>query len=446
MSKNDAFKLILISLIFSVSILVIIPRFNIKVNHLLLELDSYVGGYSVTVFGKVFDLGDFKKGIDVGGLKRLSFVIGDEGTQNIEGDSKVVKTTTEKRMQLGGYKEFQVYISTIDGKVKLIVDVPTNTNIESLAFLLSGTGNVTFKPLKNPSEWKAEDIAIFAKSPDFWVTSDISREDVSDLVVSKNSAGQDQFKIVFTTEGKAKFNKLAKENVNKPVAFFVNDQELPTLIPVIDESLAKDIQFDPVLTGGFPNNLLDTLLIQYKSGILPVKISSPEAFEVAPRFGNNFINRFGVALIVGFAASLVLSLARFGKRGTILTVAVFLSTCFLLALIKFFSVFINFPLLSAIFVILFLFVQNGYEIFYKLKLEEVEDKPFNYVLEKVFNEQLSVTKYLAILLFFTMLIVSRFTSGELLSFVYTLVFGSLGLLYFYFVLKTLLETSGGKNK
>ncbi|MBU0535099.1 hypothetical protein KJ816_02770 [Patescibacteria group bacterium] len=446
MLKNENFRLVLISLIFSASVLVILPRIEIYVSNKLLKVDSYVGGYSPKIFGKVIDLSDFKKGMDVGGMERVVFTIGDAGTENVETNSQLVKEITEKRMKSGGYKEYQVYISKTDGKYQLVVEVPKYVDINYLAVLLNGTGNLTFKTLKNPAEWGPEEAARLVASPDSWLPTDISRSDVSDLAISKGSTGQDQLQIIFKPEGKAKFNKVAKENVNKPVAFFINDQDFPVLITVIDESLAADALVDPTLTGYFPQGFLQSFLIQYKNGPLPVKLFSPEAFDVAPKFGSNFIEKFGLALLVGFSATLILSLIRFKKEGILLSMSVFLSICLFLALVKVFSVSVNFALVAGTLTALLLFVEKGYEILYKIKLEESKDKPFGYVIEKVFGEQGDIFKYVIILLFFTMLLVLRSAKGELVSFIYSIVIGCLCLPYLYFVFKTLLETSGGKKK
>lgn len=446
MFKNDNFRLFLISLIFSVSALIILPRINIYVSNKLLKVDSYIGGYSPKIFGKVFDLSDFKKGIDVGGMGRVVFTIGDEGAANIDTSFQLVKEITEKRMQASGYKEHQVYILKTDGKYKLVVEVPKYVDINNLAALLTGTGNLTFKTLKNPSEWKPEEITKLAKSPESWLPTDLLRNDVSNLVISKSSTGQDQLQVVLTPEGRIKFNKIAKENVNKPVAFYINDQEFPTLVPVIDASLAGDALIDPTLTGYFPQGFLSSFLIQFNNGPLPVKLSSPETFDVVPKFGSNFIEKFGLALLVGFGATFILSLIRFKKEGILLSVSIFTSLFLFLALVKAFSVSVNFALVAGIFAVLLLFAEKGYEILHKIKLEKSSDKPFGYMLEKVFSEEGDIFKYVTIILFFTMLLVSRLAKGELISFVYSILIGCLCLSYFHFVFKSLLETSGGKKK
>lgn len=446
MFKNENFRLVLIALIFSASILVILPRIQISVSDRLLKIDSYIGGYSPKIFGKVFDLSDFKKGIDVGGMGRIVFTIGDEGTENIETTSQLVKEITEKRIESSAYKEYQVYISKADGKYKLVVEVPKYVDMSYLAPLLYGTGNLTFKTIKDISKWKPGEVTKLAKSPESWLPTDISRNDVSNLVINKSSTGQDQLQVVFTSEGRAKFSKIAKENVNKPLAFYINDQDFPVLIPVIDASLAGDTQVDPTLTGYFPQGFLLSFQIQFKNGLLPVKLTSPEVLDVAPKFGSNFMEKFGLALLAGFGATFVLSLIRFKKEGILLSLSVFFSIVLFLALVKAFSIPVSFALVTGTLAVLLLFAEKGYEILYRVKSERSNDKPFGYVLEKVFSEQGDTFKYVTIILFFTMLLVSRSTKGELISFVYSIVIGCLCLSYFYFVLKSLLETSKGKKK
>ncbi len=69
--KNINFKLGLISTLFTLAVLVVIPSVRININNSLLQLDTYIGGYYINLFDKyVLDLRDFKKGLDLeGGIK-----------------------------------------------------------------------------------------------------------------------------------------------------------------------------------------------------------------------------------------------------------------------------------------------------------------------------------------------------------------------------------------
>jgi hypothetical protein len=439
MFKSENYKLALIAFIFALSVLVVLPKITVSVSNRLLKIDSYIGGYSPNIFGKVFDLSDFKKGIDVGGMASIVFVIGDGGTQNIEAAAQLVKQLTERRMASGGYKEYQVSISRTDGKYRLVVEFPKYVDANYLASTLIGTGNLTFKTLKNPSDWKTENVSKLAQSPESWVPTGISRSDVSDLLIGKGSSGQDQLQIVFTQEGKAKFNSIAKENVEKPVAFFINDQDFPVLIPVMDASLAGEKLVDPTLTGYFPQGFLESFLIQFKNGPLPVKLSSPQALNVPSKFGDDFMVKIGSALLAGFGFSTVYSVIRFKKKGVFLSLSIFYSIMLFLALTKVFFILVNVALIAGMFSVLLLFAERGYEVLLKMSSEDSKDKPFGYVMEKVFAEQGDTIKYLVVILFFTMLLVSRYSGSETVSFVYSVILGCLCLPYFNFVLRSLLE-------
>jgi preprotein translocase subunit SecD len=406
MLKGDNFRLVIISLIFSASVLTVIPKIGVRVSNKLLKIDSSIGGYSPKIFGKVVDLTNFKQGVDAGGMGRLTFTIGDEGSTSIEKNSQLVKEITEKRLDSGGQKEAEVYISKIDGKYNLVVEVPKYVDKNYLAALVYGTGNLTFKTLKDISEWKPEAFATLAKSPESWLPTDISRNDVSNLLVSKGSTGQDQLQIIFTPEGKLKFNKLAKENVDKPIAFYINDQEYPVLIPVVDASLAGDVPVDPALSGYFPQGFILSFQTQFNNGPLPVKLSLPEVSEAAPKFGDNFLEKLGLAILAGFGATTILSLVRFRREGILFSLSVFSSTVLLVALIKIFSITVDMALVIGFLAVISLFAEKGYEILHKIYLEKSSDKPYGYLLEKIFVEQSDVIKYVSVALFFTMLFVS----------------------------------------
>jgi preprotein translocase subunit SecD len=446
MSTKETLKLALISFIFSLSVLVILPRIEIGVNSRLLKIDSYIGGYSLTIFGKTLDLSDFKKSSDFGGTQRITFTIGKDGDADIEATSQLVKQITEQRLISEGYLEYSVYIQKTDGKYNLVVEVPKYVDTAKLAGLLYGTGNLAFKILKDPTNWRSQDLNKLARTYEAWVPTDISRADVSNLIVSKDSTGQDQLQVVLTPQGKTNFNQLAKANVNNPVAFFINDQDTPILIPVIDPSLAGDTLVDPTLTGYFPEGFLSTFLTQFKNGPLPVKLALPELSDSSPKYGANALGGFGLALLAGFGVFFVLSIVLFRARGLTLFISALLSTSLLLAMTKLFSISVSLALIAGILVTFLLFVEKGYGTLRKLRSEESEDKPFGYAVEKVLSDDGSVLKYLVALLFFSMLVVSKFMNGDISSFIYSVLVGSLCLLYFYFVFGFFLRTSKGGRK
>jgi len=81
-----------------------------------------------------------------------------------------------------------------------------------------------------------------------------------------------------------------------------------------------------------------------------------------------------------------------------------------------------------------------------IKSEDGSDRPFEFIVSKVFDNQKETLKYLFLIMFFSMLLVAKFTSADAKSFIYSVMLGSVCLFYFSFVSKSLLKIFGGKGK
>ena len=449
MLKNDYFKTALISIIFSIAVLVVLPRIPIYVNNQLFKIDSYIGGYDIKIFKEkiAIDLRGFRGGMDVQGGKKIVLQAKDPtqtGQLDLKKQEEILsnlKSVVEKRLSQAGYSDYEVGVENLqDGK--LYVAVPKFEDSTTILNLASGNGRIDIKKLNDSVAWdigKASDIIM---NPDNWVSTGIQNGEINDLKLSKNASGQDQLQIIFNIEGRKKFSEFVKTNLNKPFSINLNDSPYPVAVPVISQSLADSPESDPVITGKFPTDIIKDYLIQMKNPFSSDVTSSGEE-NLDPRFGSDFLYKYFTSLLVSLILVLGFFIIKFGKYGLISNGALILSLVVFLAFFKIFSLVVNTPSIVAFTLLIILLVDTTYLLLSKTLSNLSSDKPFNLALYQGFEANKEMIKILPSLVFIFMLILSKYSFGETKSFVLALMLGSIIVPFHYFYsLKAFLELFG----
>ena len=129
MFKKEYFRICLISLLFTFSLLIVIPQIPVYVNSNYYKIDSYLGGYKLMFSnGKSLDLKQFKTGLDVGGGTKLIFQAGisdpNDKEKTIQSPLSIFKT----RMDQSGYYDYEVGVENLD-KNELYVSLPNYVQV-----------------------------------------------------------------------------------------------------------------------------------------------------------------------------------------------------------------------------------------------------------------------------------------------------------------------------
>lgn len=448
MFKNEYFRIGLLSVIFSLSVLVALPKIPVVVNNKLLKLDSYIGGYEVKFPGgkPTLDLKDFKGGLDVAGGTKLVFQVDTAGSNDSQKIIKDLVKVVKNRMDVAGFSDYEVGVES-EKENKIYVTVTKFIYVKKVIGLVTGSGRINFKKMKNPESWSPENAAKVFADPAAWDPTDITEKDVSTIRISKAATGKTQIQIVFTDSGRKKFFELVKNLVDKPIAIHANDSIYPFAVPIISESLVNNPNADPVITGDFQEDALKNFVLQMKFGPLPAQLSSVENFSVDARMGNNFISKYAKAVLVGLVLVLALFVFKFRKFGFLFGVSFLISSTVFLAFFKIFSLVVNIPSIVGLVVFVLLVTDISYVVIKRLRLETLREKPFDLALFQVFEKSKGAFETPVIFIFILMFFVFSFSSGEIRSFVSAVMLGMLLLLFHYsFVLKVLLEVFGRKGR
>lgn len=228
MFKNVHFRLAFISAVFTVCLLIILPRVPVVINKYGLNIDSFVGGYIIPLpGGRVLNLSEFKRGLDLEGGVRI--VLGAKmdkiPANNRASALESAKEVISRRVNLLGVSEPNIQTVKVGESYRILVEIPGVSDVDQAVKLLGQTAQLKFKVIKPGQTWDQSKFIEFYSDPTKWEDTNLTGSDLKGAVVSfaqEPGAVQQtpQVQLQFTNAGRQKFSQIAKQNVNKPVALF----------------------------------------------------------------------------------------------------------------------------------------------------------------------------------------------------------------------------------
>ncbi len=268
--KRLQFRLSFIVFVSILCLLIVLPRIPIKVSYKFVTIDTYVGGYAFSLGDKFVDFSGFNKGLDFSRGKRWLF-----RPVNEEVASETLLPQLSKRLEALNITSYKVDLYTENSETLISVDVPEAQANALIPLVLSGRGAISLKSLASETEWISDAAAEIATNPDAW-TQDA-------LVADAATYLGGSLTLHFSAESRQRFSELALANVDKPIGVFYNDEPIPIAMPVISEQYAQSAgQIDPVISGDFGGVFNSVLVPQLASGKLPTPLSVVSEQELAP--------------------------------------------------------------------------------------------------------------------------------------------------------------------
>ncbi len=448
MSGKETFKIFLISVIFSLALLVFLPQIPLNINSDLWILNSNVGGLQIKVpgsaDGKVLDLNEFKKGSGIGESKKVTFQLSDKELQNKQEVLSSIALVTKKRLNLAGISDFQV---NIEGEDALSVVIPQYEDSDRVVRLVSGNGKLVFRKVKNRDDWNPDQFQNFYLEADRWEDIDIKESDVLGFFrVLDQTTGGYRMQIAFTDEGRAKFYKFAAENIGLPLAVYVSDFNYPFLMPMIGENILENTSTDPAVTTPYAQQVIDDYNLQLKNP-LSSDLTSLETGVVEAKMGSDFITKYFYSFISGLFLISAFFMIKFGAKSIVFSFSLFLSVLVYLAVSKILSIPIGTPLISSLVLITGIISAIGNYIFSRFKTGLKEGKPFEVLYLQILKKDKEIISYPSIFVLFLSFLIMLATSGIAKSFAFAFLIGMLVVvLFYYFLLPTLMWAFRGKQK
>lgn len=451
MFKNLYFKLGLISAISALSFLAVIPRIPLVADNSLIKINSYLGGYTFTLFGGRYtiDLSKFTRGLDLEGGVRVVLEADLQGIDPAD-HAKAIESAIEvleRRVNLLGVSEvFIAPVKTDDG-YRIVVEIPGVENVTQAVELVGQTAQLKFKSLQTDLEWTPEKFEEYYLNPQMWQDSEVSGADLrgAEVVFSQGAtnisqSNRPQIQLRFTEDGLKKFSKLASENVNKPLAIFLDEDSLPISMAEVSPELANGLINDPVISGNFNLQQAQALSVQIRAGALPISVEIVEQKNIGATLGEEAVNKSFFAGAVGLGLVLLFLIYMYKRLGVLASFALLIYALIVLAVFKLIPVVLTMPGIAGFILSIGMASDANILIFERIKEELAWGKPKDLAVKLGFERAWSSIRDSNISSLITALILFEFGTGAVKGFALTLAIGiGVSLFTAIFVVKTFIE-------
>jgi preprotein translocase subunit SecD len=450
MHKKIYLKLALISTISTLAILIALPRIPLIVNNKWLKLDTYIGGYVFNLFNNrvTLDFRNLKKGLDLaGGIKvvlraDMSKIPSEDRDKAIESAKNVI----ERRVNLLGVSEPTVASLKTGDEYRILVEIPGIENVSEAVSLIGQTAQLRFRELTPDKVWSQEKFLEYQYDLTSWQDTEVTGADLrgADVIVGSQtditSANQPQIKLLFTNEGRRKFSELAKRNVNKPIALFLDTDSAPLSMPVVSADLAQGLTDDPVITGSFTFDSAKQLSIQIRAGALPIPVEVLEQETIGATLGSDSINKSIYAGIVGLLLVFLYMVYKYGKFGLLAGVALVIYAALVISIFKLLNVVLTLPGVAGFILSIGMATDANVLIFERIREEILWGKPQTLAIRLGFERAWNSIRDSNASSLITSFILFQSGDGPVRGFALTLAIGILVSLFSsIFVVKTIIE-------
>ena len=283
--------------------------------------------FSPEFLKKEFSLGpDLQGGVSLEYGADTSGIPVSERGEAMEGLRDII----ENRVNLFGVSEPIVQVKKRGEEDRLIVELAGVFDINNAIKIIGETPYLEFKVLPLDVDAASSTVADFAPTQ------------LTGRFLKKASLQFDQGALEptvlldFNEEGKKIFSEITRDNVNKPVAIFLDG--VPISIPIVREEIS---QGQAQISGQFSQKEAQQLVRNLNSGALPVPITLLREETLGAYLGADTLSRMiraGLYGLVGVALFLILF---YRLPGFIAVLALLIYTAFALALFKLIPVYLT---------------------------------------------------------------------------------------------------------
>lgn len=382
--RNTRVLFWLIVMVVTVSLLIDLPRLELKYQWGPLKIDTAIGGYRLSLFnGKFFRDLQFQRGLDLqGGLEVVLEADMKDVPKGAEKEAiESARSVIERRVNLFGVAEPNVQTAKVGSDYRIIVEIPGISETGRALQLIGKTAQLDFRT------WDAEatkSAAAREKPP--YQSSGITGRDLKRAYLTfDESTGAPEVGFELTAEGGKKFKEVTEKLVAKTtdaekiLGIFLDDEpiSLPRVQAVISDR--------GVISGNFTSASAKDLSINLNAGALPVPIKVISQGNIGASLGQESIAKSILAGLVGLTLVLVFMVGSYGRLGLIANVSLVIYGLITLAVYKLIPVVLTLPGIAGFLLSVGMAVDANILIFERMKEELRRGRPYVAAMELGFG-------------------------------------------------------------
>lgn len=277
------------------------------------------------LFDKNYNFRNWRLGLDLVGGSHLVYQVDLTGVQSSDRESVVngLRDVIEKRVNLFGISEPQVFVSKANDKYRLVVEL---AGIKDVSQAIKEIGET---PFLNFAEVDSSDSNNIKFNP-----TNLNGRYVSGAQINfDQTTGRPSVNISFNDEGAKIFEQLTAKNIGKPVAIFLDNQLIE--MPTVQEKIAGG---QAQITGNFKLDEARQMVERFNAGALPAPITLVNQQTIGAGLGVDSLNKTIWAGLIGTLLVMVFMLIYYHWYGLVAAFALIIYISLTLAIYKLFGV------------------------------------------------------------------------------------------------------------
>lgn len=326
-----------------------------------------------------------------------------------------LRDVIEKRVNLFGVAEPQVYVASTGDKSNLVVELAGIRDIGEAIKLIGETPLLDFREVSTSSAPLVASTS--SEEAGFTATQLTGRYVTGAQLVFDPQTRAPQVAITFNDEGSKLFADITGRNIGQPVAIYLDGKPIST--PIVN---AKIDSGSAVITGVSATE--GKLLAQrFNAGALPAPITLTEQQTIDPTLGTNSLKRAAEAGALGTLLVIVFMLLYYRVRGIYAGLSLLLYIVLSLALFKLVPITMTLAGLAGFILTIGMAVDANILIFERIREEEKAGKSKLDAIKEGFHRAWPSIRDSNVSTIITAIILYYFTSGFVRGFALTLLLG-----------------------
>jgi len=276
---------------------------------------------------------DWRLGLDLVGGSLLTYNIDLSQVSAADRDSIVrgLRDVIERRVNLFGVSEPQIYIADVGDQRNLIVELAGIKDINQAIGMIGETPLLDFREVEElPAAETASSTAGQSAEPNYkFIPTNLTGRYVTSAQVSFDNFGKPVVDITFNNEGAKIFEDLTARNVNKYLAIFLDNQ--PIEIPVVKEKISGG---KAQISGNFTPDSARKLVERFNAGALPAPIKLISQQTIGASLGLDSLKKTIFGGLIGFLLVILFIIGYYRGFGFIASLALVIYAVFTLGIFK----------------------------------------------------------------------------------------------------------------
>ncbi|PIT93288.1 MAG: protein translocase subunit SecD [Candidatus Harrisonbacteria bacterium CG10_big_fil_rev_8_21_14_0_10_38_8] len=374
----------------------------------------------------------WRLGLDLVGGSHLVYEVDMSQVESIDRDGVLsgLRDVIERRVNLFGVSEPQIYTAKSDDSYRLVVELAGIKDVGQAINQIGETPFLVFAEIKtvqvnqqaqfqlDNGEVLNQDVPIESEQ---YVPTDLNGGHVKVARLSFNQVtGAPEITLGFNTEGAGLFEEITARNVGKKVAIFLDGEIISD--PVVNEAISGGTA---LISGQFTLEDAKTLVERFNAGALPAPITLISQQTVGATLGESSLRTTLIAGLIGTLLVMVFMIMYYKKLGIFASVALLIYIVLLLAVFKLFGITMTLAGIAGIILTIGMAVDANILIFERTNEELSSGGSVLNSIQAGFSRAWPSIRDSNITTIITSLILYTFTSSFVKGFALSLLFGIL---------------------